>query len=320
MRLSVNHALPLAALILSIAAPAFGKDRGPVLPASGPAGDYPVVLGDPFTIGGTTWTPTDQLNYDAVGMASVGQGSGVTAAHKTLPLPAYVEVTALGTGRTILVRLERRGPMVNDALIELSPEAAAQLGIAGGAHAPVRVRRVNPPEVERAMLRSGGKAPERMETPEGLLKVLRRKLESQSPLLPPPSTPPTMPKGPAVQPAATPEIHSQKAIPGPVAVAVPPKVEKKSPATQQPQETVAHLPAKPAPSVVKYGSQVVQIGAFSVEENARKAARPLGAGVSRAGKFWRVQMGPFANSAQAAAALEKARAAGYSDARIQRAN
>ncbi len=65
---------------------------------------------------------------------------------------------------------------------------------------------------------------------------------------------------------------------------------------------------------------MVQVGMFSVEANARKAAKQLGAQATQSGKFWRVRMGPFANGAQAAAALEKARAAGYSDARIQRAD
>uniref|UniRef100_UPI001F2FB324 septal ring lytic transglycosylase RlpA family protein n=2 Tax=unclassified Novosphingobium TaxID=2644732 RepID=UPI001F2FB324 len=188
MRFPVNHALPLAALILlGAAGGAYAADRKqppPDVPVTGPAADYPVVVGEPYTIGSTVWTPVDQLNYDAVGTAVAGEGAGISGAHKTLPLPCYVEVTALGSGRTILVRLERRGPMSNDALVELSPDAIAQLGLPPGGRGSVRVRRVNPPEQERAVLRNGGHAPERMETPEGLLKVLRRKLANQSPLLP----------------------------------------------------------------------------------------------------------------------------------------
>src|SRR3546814_14674210 len=74
--------------------------------------------------------------------------------HKTLPLPSYVEVTALDTGRTILVRVNDRGPMVTDRLIGLSLGAAEQLGIADGVTA-VRVRRTNPPAAERRLLRAG---------------------------------------------------------------------------------------------------------------------------------------------------------------------
>ncbi|MBO9725500.1 MAG: SPOR domain-containing protein [Novosphingobium sp.] len=317
MRLPVNHCQPLVALFLVAQVSA-----AQAATATGPAADYPVVVGEPFTIGSITWTPADQLSYDAVGHAVVGDGTGTNGAHKTLPLPSYVEVTALDSGRTILVRLERRGPMVNDAMVELSADAATQLGLAPGSHAPVRVRRVNPPEVERAALRSGGKAPARMETPEGLLKVLRRKLAEQSPLLPPPSTPPTMPKGPLAQaapvPAAPPLAPATRSTPRqPIAVA-PQVAAAKTSAKPEPAEIAK--PKPPTHASVKKGGDVVQVGAFSVETNAQRAAKQVGADVTRAGKFWRVQMGPFANRAQAAAALEKARAAGYSDARIQRAD
>ncbi|WP_343611998.1 SPOR domain-containing protein [Novosphingobium sp.] len=104
-------------------------------------------------------------------------GGAISAAHHTLPLPSYAEVTDLKTGRTILVRVERRGPGDSQHAIELSPGAAAQLGIAAGSNEGVRVRRVNPPEQDRALLRSGNPAPERMATPKPLLDVLQRKLD-----------------------------------------------------------------------------------------------------------------------------------------------
>ncbi|WP_395333095.1 SPOR domain-containing protein [Novosphingobium sp. BL-8H] len=327
MRLPVNHALPLAALISLAAVPAIAKEHPAA--ASGPAADYPMVVGDPFTIGTTTWTPADQLNYDAVGYATVGEdgGAGVSAAHKTLPLPSYAEVTSLDTGRTVLVRITKRGPMSNEALVELSPEAANQLGVAAGANAAIRVRRVNPPEAERALLRSGSRAPERMATPDGLLKVLRRKLADQSPLLQPPSTPPTMPKGlppelpiaaspvPGTKPAVTPQLENNPRPP--VTGAATSKLAQPPRSAAKPINPPAAKPSVTAPAT---GLQVVQVGMFSVEANARKAARQLGAEAIPAGKFWRVRLGPFANGAQATAALEKARAAGYSDARIQRAD
>ena len=130
MRFPVNHALPLAALVMLAACGGGGgeKANSATLPpvTSGPGADYPIVVGEPFTIAGVTHTPVDKLNYDAVGYAAVGSegGGGVTIAHKTLPLPSYAEVTSLDTGKTILVRVERRGPMDNDRLIELSPGAA----------------------------------------------------------------------------------------------------------------------------------------------------------------------------------------------------
>lgn len=321
MRFPVNHSLPFAALILLGAATgSLAADRKPAPPGppvTGPAADYPVVVGEPFTIEGKVWTPVDQLNYDAVGQAITGDGAGVTGAHKTLPLPCYVEVTALDSGRTILVRLERRGPMSNDALVELSPDAAAQLGLPAGGQGPVRVRRVNPPEQERALLRKGDRAAERMETPEGLLKVLRRKLADQSPLLPPVPAPGTIPAGapvsaakpqPALAVAAKPSIAAKPAPTPPSAAPQP--VAKPAPKPAPPR-AVAAPPAK--------GSLVVQVAAFSSEASARKVATQLGGSVSRAGKFWRVRLGPYSNRAQASPALEKVKGAGYSDARIQSA-
>ncbi|GGN55003.1 hypothetical protein GCM10011349_31220 [Novosphingobium indicum] len=343
MRLPVKRVLPLAALLLLSTGPAYAKDRDerPAAPVTGPAADYPVVVGEPFTIGNTVWTPTDQLNYDAVGYATIGgeELSGITGAHKTLPLPCYVEVTALDTGKTILLRLEKRGPMVNDVLIQLSPMAAAQLGLAPGQHSPVRVRRVNPPEPERSLLRTGKRAPERMETPDGLLKVLRRKLAEQEPLRPSPSTPPAMPKevSPSVTktPAPKPDVKTSKppkTMPTPEPSPVP-----ATPVSVDPDAAIAPLapvpPAAPKPEAPKpatteaattppsaKGTLVVQVAAFGVEANAKKAAKQLDGNISHSGKYWRVQLGPFANRAQAAPALEKAKSAGYSDARIQSAD
>lgn len=335
MRFPVNHALPLAALILLGAGGAHAADRRqppPDLPVTGPAADYPVVVGEPFTIGNTVWTPVDQLNYDAVGQAIVGEGSGVTGAHKTLPLPSYVEVTALDSGRTILVRIERRGPMSNDALVQLSPDASAQLGLAPGG-GPVRVRRVNPPEQERALLRNGGRAPDRMATPEGLLKVLRRKLVDQSPLVPPVALPakPTLPSSPSAAsdaPAVTKPAAKTKPAPAQPAAAKPPLAAAPAPAKPSlepaakpaPRPAAASIPARPATgSTAARNAFVVQVAAFSSEASARKVAGQLGGSVSQAGKFWRVRLGGYSNRAQAAAALEKAKGAGYRDARIQSA-
>ena len=134
MRFPVNRTLPLAALTLLLCAelPAAARDRTDPYPANGPQADYPMVLGKPFIVDGVTYTPADTLNYDVVGWAATSNiGSGISASHRTLPLPSYVEITALETGRTILVRLERRGPMTGDLLTELSPAAAEQLGIIG---------------------------------------------------------------------------------------------------------------------------------------------------------------------------------------------
>lgn len=60
----------------------------------------------------------------------------------------------------------------------------------------------------------------------------------------------------------------------------------------------------------------VQVGAFSSEDRARAVASRSGARIMRAGKVWRVRMGPYADQAAAERALAKARGAGYGDSRI----
>lgn len=137
-----------------------------------PLPDRPVKIGPAYTIGGVTYTPRDERGYDQVGLASwygheAGERTangetfrprGITAAHKTLPLPSYVEVTVLETGRTLLVRVNDRGPFVAGRLIDLSRGAAEALDLLHGRPAQVRVRRVEPPTSDRLALRTGGLA------------------------------------------------------------------------------------------------------------------------------------------------------------------
>lgn len=67
-----------------------------------------------------------------------------TAAHTTLPIPSYLEVTNLDNGRKITVRLNDRGPFVAGRLIDLTRGAAEQLGYVGRGTAHVRVRYLGP--------------------------------------------------------------------------------------------------------------------------------------------------------------------------------
>ena len=185
-------ALALTGMLLgSCGIPSSRPDRPAARPTGGMVQDYPVKIGNPYQVGGNIYVPADIPNYDEVGFASwYGEESGATtangeaynpagvsAAHKILPLPSYVEVTSLDTGRTILVRVNDRGPFAHNRIIDLSRGAAEQLGIIGKGAAPVRVRRVNPPEQEKALLRAGSRAAVRLEPPKTLLTVLRMRLE-----------------------------------------------------------------------------------------------------------------------------------------------
>jgi rare lipoprotein A len=69
---------------------------------------------------------------------------GMTAAHKTLPLPTYVEVTNLANGRKVIVKVNDRGPFESNRLIDLSYVAAKKLGMLGHGTANVDVKAIDP--------------------------------------------------------------------------------------------------------------------------------------------------------------------------------
>jgi len=69
---------------------------------------------------------------------------GMTAAHKTLPIPCYAEVTNLRNGRKVVVRINDRGPFVGDRIIDLSYTAAAKLDMLLAGTAPVEIRVISP--------------------------------------------------------------------------------------------------------------------------------------------------------------------------------
>lgn len=297
---------------------ALGKSTAGAAPVAarsiptGPAADYPIVLGEPFTIDGITYTPADTLNYDEVGYATVDEAEaiGITASHRTLPLPSYVEITSLDTGRTVLARVERRGPMTNARLLGLSREAMTQLGIAEGS--PVRARRVNPPEDERAELRADRSVAPRMETPQGLLDVLKRQLPAVG------SASLARSDGAATAPASPGRIETVDPTPAPTRTARPepapspaPRVSPQPLVTPEPAPTPARTPAPAA-----RGDFAVQAGAYSSQGSAQRVADALGGYLEKAGSLWRVRVGPFANRGEASAALAKVRGAGYRDAQI----
>lgn len=362
MRLSDDVRKVLLALGLSALLAACGGGAGGYAIAStdglsaaafGPEADYPQVLGEPFAVDGQLFTPEDVYSHDSVGYATLDSegGPGVSVAHKTLPLPSYVEVTSLETGRTILARVERRGPMTLQHEVALSPGALAQLGSAEGE--AVRVRRVNPPEAERAELRMGRSVPERLATPESLLTVLKRKLPAgggfailadtarvQTTVAPSVAgvLSPAIPADPQRLSVGEPRTNSAYPLP-PIPVAALPIQAGGRPDTAPSQPTVIagtdlrsySLPPVPTatdaprsapasssqPKRTVEGSFVVQAAAFSSKANAQRlAARLEGGFVSQSGSYYRVRCGPYSTRGQAEAALAKVRAAGYSDAKV----
>jgi rare lipoprotein A len=129
----------------------------PARPAPRPP--VPIKIGKPYQVFGVTYHPADDRDYDQRGIASwYGPGfhaldtangerydqDDLTAAHKTLPMPSWVEVQNLDNGRKLTVRINDRGPFVAGRIIDLSRKSAQLLGVDRAGTARVRVRRVFP--------------------------------------------------------------------------------------------------------------------------------------------------------------------------------
>lgn len=115
---------------------------------------------NPYTVLGKTYYPIgDGRSYRETGTASWygtkfhGQPTangekydlyGMSAAHKTLPLPSYVRVTNIDNGKTVVLRVNDRGPFYSDRIIDLSFAAAKKLGYAESGTARVRVEGIDP--------------------------------------------------------------------------------------------------------------------------------------------------------------------------------
>lgn len=301
---------------------------GVINPAGSAAvSDFPQKIGSPYKVGSETYTPEDVASYDEVGYASwygeelsgnlTANGEafnpqGISAAHKTLPLPSYVEVTALETGRTILVRVNDRGPFSNDRLIDLSLGAARQLGIDRDGVSGVRVRKVNPNEQERAVLRMGAAATERIATPDSLLAILRKNLAR----LPRPA----VPNRQAAVRNDSPFANGSVDHAAPVTVAGKRDGQFIVEGTGRPVAAENSVGNNYVGGL--FGSYVVQVAAFSDKARADTLAKKIGARVMPDGtrSIWRVRYGPFASEQEAQAGLAQAQQRGYSGARILRAD
>lgn len=131
-------------------------------------------VGSPYQVGGVWYHPKEQRNYDETGIASwygpdfhgkaTANGEAfdmndVSAAHQTLPLPTMVRVTNLENGRSLLVRINDRGPFVNGRIIDLSRRSAQLLGFHDKGTAKVRVTVVQS-ESERFVAKKPTTTPE----------------------------------------------------------------------------------------------------------------------------------------------------------------
>ena len=140
--------------------PKYGVSTSPRVVGAGepvPKGGGTYRIGKPYTVAGKTYVPEEDVNYRAEGMASwygdafhgrltangeVFDMASLTAAHPTLPIPSYARVTNISNGKSLIVRVNDRGPYHGNRLIDVSNRAADLLEFKGHGIAKVRVEYV----------------------------------------------------------------------------------------------------------------------------------------------------------------------------------
>ncbi len=258
-------------------------------------------VGQPYQVEGVWYYPAVNYDYDETGVASwYGPGfsghatasgetydeNALTAAHKTLPLPTLVRVTNLENGRQIQIRINDRGPFVNNRIIDLSRRGAQLLGMEQQGTAKVRVQVMADESRQLALAAGAGQdsAPKPAAVP--VPKVTTEALPGST--------------APAPQPAAQPKPVVMANVPVP-----------------QPSPVVVQQPVHPT-------NLFIQAGAFLQIQNADRLRGKLsGVGAARvvpvqlgAQRFYRVRLGPIATVEQADAMLSQVIAMGNKDARL----
>jgi rare lipoprotein A len=140
--------------------PKFGVAASPRVIEEGqpvPKGGGYYRVGDPYVVAGRTYIPEEDPNYSAEGMASwygsdfhgrrtangeIFDQESISAAHPTLPIPSYARVTNVANRRSIIVRINDRGPFTGNRVIDLSYKTAELLGFHKNGVARVRVEYV----------------------------------------------------------------------------------------------------------------------------------------------------------------------------------
>src|SRR5580700_12149936 len=164
--------------------PRYGVSASPRVVGPGepvPKGGGTYRVGEPYVIGGRVYVPEENSHYRAEGLASwygddfhgrltangeVFDMASLTAAHPTLPMPCYARVTNLSNGKSLIVRVNDRGPYHGNRVMDVSSRAAELLEFKGNGVARVRVEYVGRAPLEgsddsllMATLRTGVPAP-----------------------------------------------------------------------------------------------------------------------------------------------------------------
>jgi rare lipoprotein A len=268
-------------------------------------------IGEPYQVAGIWYYPREQPDYDETGIASwygeqfhgrltangeIFDRNQISAAHPTLPMPVNARVTNLENGRSLVVRINDRGPFVNGRIIDLSEHAAQLLGYYEQGTARVRVTFLGRAELYGAdtLLAGEGTPPEiATAVPAAPTTVI-----ASGELAPV--------QGAGVAPDRPVEALPQQAPAAPIDVNLP-SVDGQ----------VTAVPVPPATAIY------VQAGAFEDFMNAARIAARLafaGAQISQTERdgrpLYRVRMGPFQDVGVADAVLAQVQATGHNDVGI----
>ena len=305
----------LAALGLVASAGATVQHRSAGAPSVAPIGEAAAPADLPGGAGpsGTSGTSRGPARFDQVGYAAIrtdGARGAIAVWGAGLPR-GFAEVTDLASGRTVLVKTDD-APARPGFLAEISPGAAKLLGLSGAAPARVRIREVQPIAADQVALEQGRPAAPRLDAPPILLTGLRAQMAQ----VPAPGA-----AGAAPSPGQGGVITHLRPPPPGATAPTPAPSNRKVDIITTPRREPGHaaIPAaQPAkePHKAAAGRYSVRVGAFSNEANARRLAASIDGHVSQSGKYWRVELGPFADSAAAKRARDGVAKRGYGDARV----
>lgn len=325
-----------------------------------------VKVGKPYEVNGKTYYPSQEPDYDKTGDGSwYGPGfhgkrtasgerfneNDITAAHPTLPMPSLVRVTNLKNGKSIIVRVNDRGPFHRNRIIDLSKRSAQLIGL--HSTMPVRVQYLKrETEAYIAELEKGGPlkidmvaynerakagggfvsdaAAEEEEAPQAI--AVSENVETVAPFVSVESNDLTPSTANAAAPAkATAALASKVVTLKPwaddnITLPEPPPYEEAQAPAPKPEKTLATPKKQEAkPAAATGGSYIILAGSYSSQANARTLAEKLSGHkihasvdkVEAGGKnWWRVHAGPFADKQSAELALTKVQALGAPDARV----
>ncbi len=277
-----------------------------------PVSGEKIRVGKPYQVKEVWYYPKRQPDYDETGIASwygekfhgrrtangeIYDMNALTAAHKTLPLPTNVRVTNLTNGRSMILRVNDRGPFAHGRIIDVSRRAAQLLGFQGAGTAKVRVQ---------AMERGEVKVADRAETTAAERKALpalpRKGVQSQR-LAPPPGTR-----------EARARLRDGASV---TRVAAAPPRSDALLARDEPSVAVAVQPVKPTRIFIQAGSFIKYDNAHRLRARlAYLGPTKIKAVWVREREFFRVRVGPVQTVERADGILDSVIAKGITDARI----